>query len=148
MTKPAAGRWEHFPHGADVGVRGLGPTREAAFAQAAVAMTAAVTDPSQVAARERVQINCEAPNEEFLLLAFLNALVYETATRGMLFGRFELRIGERDAGSVALEGEAWGEVIDPKRHQPASEVKGATLTQLKVARGADGEWLAQCVVDV
>jgi len=23
------GRWEHFPHGADIGVRGHGPTRAA-----------------------------------------------------------------------------------------------------------------------
>ena len=27
--------WEHFPHVADMGVRGLGPTKEAAFEEAA-----------------------------------------------------------------------------------------------------------------
>ncbi|HKJ23114.1 MAG TPA: archease, partial [Gammaproteobacteria bacterium] len=37
--------WEHFPHDADVGIRGTGDTPEEAFAQAAVAMTAVVTDP-------------------------------------------------------------------------------------------------------
>jgi SHS2 domain-containing protein len=31
---------------------------------------------------------------------------------------------------------------------PAVEVKGATLTELKVSRNADGLWTAQCVVDV
>lgn len=35
-------RWEHFPHGADIGVRGFGPTMAAAFEQAALAMTAVV----------------------------------------------------------------------------------------------------------
>ncbi len=34
-------QWEHFPHHADVGVRGVGPTREAAFEEAARALTAA-----------------------------------------------------------------------------------------------------------
>ena len=28
--------WEHFQHGADIGVRGIGPTIDAAFADAAV----------------------------------------------------------------------------------------------------------------
>jgi tRNA nucleotidyltransferase (CCA-adding enzyme) len=27
--------WEHFPHEADMGVRGIGPTKEAAFEGAA-----------------------------------------------------------------------------------------------------------------
>lgn len=41
----------------------------------------------------------------------------------------------------------WGERVDPARHRPAVEVKGATYTELKVAR--EGElWVAQCVVDV
>ncbi len=143
-----AGRWELFPHGADVGVRGIGPTREAAFAEAAIAMTAAVTDPRLVAARERIPIRCRAPNEEFLLLEWLNTLVFESSTRGLLFGRFEVRIDEPEPGLVTLEGEAWGEAIDPVRHAPATEVKGATLTLLKVARDADGLWVAQCIVDV
>jgi SHS2 domain-containing protein len=34
------------------------------------------------------------------------------------------------------------------RHRPAAEVKGATYTALQVSRRADGQWLAQCVIDV
>ena len=33
-------------------------------------------------------------------------------------------------------------------HQAAVEIKGATLTELKVEKQDDGLWLAQCVVDV
>jgi SHS2 domain-containing protein len=36
-------RWEHFPHDADVGVRGFGATAAEAFEQAALALTAIVT---------------------------------------------------------------------------------------------------------
>ena len=46
MTVPSAmsrARWEHFPHDADVGVRGFGPTPAEAFAQAALALTAVAT---------------------------------------------------------------------------------------------------------
>ena len=40
-------RWEHFDHGADIGVRDFGPTKAAAFVQAAMAMalTAAKLEP-------------------------------------------------------------------------------------------------------
>lgn len=135
--------YEHFPHGADVGVRGFGRSREEAFEQAALATTAAVTDPGNVAEHDEVEIECDAPDDELLLNDWLNAIVYEMATRGMLFGRFEVRI---DDGH--LRGRARGEALDPTRHDPAVEVKGATLTSLRVARQSDGGWVAQCVIDV
>lgn len=136
-------RWEHFSHLADVGVRGLGDSKETAFEQAALAMTAAVCSPETIHPRATVDIRCRAPDDELLLAAWLNALVCEMSTRRMLFGRFEVRM---NAG--ALEARAWGEPVDAGRHKPAVEVKGATLTELRVARLPDGSWLAQCVVDV
>ncbi len=135
--------WEHFSHQADIGVRGRGPTREAAFEQAALALTAAVCDPGIVRSADRIEIDCEAEDEEMLLVAWLNALIYEMATRRMLFGRYQVRIADG-----RLHGEAWGESVDVSRHQPAVEVKGATVTELQVAEAPPGHWLAQCVVDV
>jgi tRNA nucleotidyltransferase (CCA-adding enzyme) len=138
--------WEHFEHGADIGVRGVGPTLATAFEQAALALVAVVSDPAGVAAREAVDLACQAPDDELLLVAWLNAIVSEMAARRMLFGRFELRIdGHR------LVARAWGEPASVARHQPAIEVKGATCTALRVAplHDATGEgWLAQTVVDV
>jgi SHS2 domain-containing protein len=135
-------RWEHFEHGADVGVRGLGDTKSEAFAQAALALTAAVTDPASVRPVACVELACEAPDDELLLAAWLDALVYEMATRRMLFSRFEVRID-----GARLAARAWGEALEGARHHPAVEVKGATLTALRVARHGKG-WLAQTVVDV
>lgn len=136
-------RWEHFPHLADVGVRGLGDSKAAAFEQAALAVTAAVCDPRTVAPLTAVDLRCRADDDELLLAAWLNALVTEMATSRMLFSRFEVRFG--DGG---LRARAWGEPVDPARHKPAVEVKGATLTELSVRRSPGGRWLAQCVVDV
>ena len=137
------GRWEHFPHQADIGVRGIGASKAEAFEQAALALTAVVTDPQALSAGEQVEITCEAPDDELLLVDWLNALVYEMATRKLLFRRFEVRLaGHR------LEGRAWGEKIDVARHQPAVEVKGTTLTCLRVGQEEGRAWVAQCVVDV
>jgi len=135
--------WEHFAHQADIGVRGFGPTRESAFEQAALALTAAVCDPREVRQADRVEIDCESEDGELLLPAWLNAVVYEMATRRMLFGRYRVSIdGDR------LRAEAWGESVEVKRHQPAVEVKGATVTELRVAHTPSGGWFAQCVIDV
>ncbi|MEB3321454.1 MAG: archease [Synechococcaceae cyanobacterium] len=150
---PLPARWEHFEHGADIGVRGLAPTRAGAFEQAALALTAVIADPAGVQAREAVPIRCAAPDAELLLLDWLNALVSAMALRRMLFGRFTVTItpsagpGE-GPGGLALEGVARGEPLDPARHDPAVEVKGATCTSLRVAPTPEGGWLAQTVVDV
>jgi tRNA nucleotidyltransferase (CCA-adding enzyme) len=135
--------WEHFAHDADVGIRGFGLTQETAFEQAALALIHVITDAARVESRTAVEVRCEAPDSEVLLVDWLNALVFEMATRTMLFGRFEVRIeGDR------LYGKAWGEPIDLARHEPTVEVKGATYTALQVRRRDDGTWSAQCVVDV
>ena len=113
-----------------------------AFCAAAMALTAVITRPDKVAQDEVVLIHCQAPDYELLLVDWLNALVYEMATRRMLFSRFEVVITDGQ-----LRANAWGEPIDIERHQPAVEIKGATYTELSV-RHAEGQWIAQCVVDV
>lgn len=135
--------WRHFSHQADIGVRGEGATMEEAFAQTALAMSAVITELNTISAREAISITCEAPDPEMLLVDWLNALVYEMATRHMLFSRFEVTIE-----GTRLHATAWGERVDAARHQPAVEVKGASYTALEVGQGIDGHWHAQCVVDV
>ena len=136
-------QWEHFPHGADIGLRGRGATLGAALAAVATALAAVVTDPAGIAPRVPVQVRCSAPTPDFLLLDWLNALIYEMATRAMVFSRFDIV-----ADATSLEATAWGEPVDIERHQPAVEVKGATLTALGLAQAPDGDWVAECVVDV
>lgn len=143
VRRETAGDYETFDHGADIGVRGFGASAAEAFANAARALTSVVTDPEGVVAREQVEIELEDGDAELLLFAFLQSLVYEMATRGMLFGAVEVELeGPR------LRARLGGERVDVGRHRPAVEVKGPTMTELAVRRGADGIWTAQCVVDV
>lgn len=141
--RSAAGVWEHFPHGADVGIRGIGPDRATAFAQAARALTASICDPDSVAPAEALELECSARDDEFLLVEWIDMLVYEMATRGMLFARFDVRVTDH-----RLKATVHGESIDVARHQPAVEVKGATLTGLRVYRDRRGQCVAECIVDV
>jgi len=143
MGEGTGPRWEHFAHGADIGVRGIGATLAQSFEQAALALVAVVVDPAKVRDSTAVAIRAEAPDVELLLVDWLNAVVYAMATRDVLFARFEVALD-----GLRLQGIAHGEPVDRGRHEPAVEVKGATYTALAVRQGDDGAWIAQCVVDV
>ena len=136
-------RWEHYAHGADIGVRGIGPSRACAFEQAGLALTAVISDPKLVKPVKHVHISVTEPDPELLFAKWLNAVVFEMAVERMLFSRFAVRLD----GS-GLQADLWGESVDRARHSPAVEVKGATLTDLKVAARPDDTWIAQCIVDV
>lgn len=136
-------RWDHYPHSADMGIRGFGPSKDEAFAQAALALTAIVAELQTIEPKEPVEIDCEEPDDESLFVSWLNAIIYEMATRQMLFSKFEVRIEDG-----RLRARAWGEKIDVKKHSPAVEVKAATYTDLKVEQNDSGAWVVQDVVDV
>ena len=136
-------KWEHFPHQADIGIRGVGPTKEQAFEQSALALTAVITNVDKVEPEHKVEITCQAVDDELLLFDWLNSLLFEMDTRKMLFSSFEIQLNEN-----TLKATAWGEKIDIQKHQPTVEVKAATYTALSVRQEKDGNWTAQCVVDV
>ena len=135
--------WEHFSHGSDIGVRGTGSSVEEAFEQAAIALTAVVADVVTIEQNEIVEVQCDAPDLELLLVSWLNAVIYEMAVRRMLFSKFRIVLA-----GCSLTGTLAGERVQPERHRVAVEAKGATVTALRVACDQDGQWVAECVIDV
>ncbi len=140
--------FEHFEHGADVGVRGLGATPAEAFEGAALALFALLAeDPSRVRTSMEERFEVRAAGLEELLVAYLNELISLADTRRLVFGGFEVRIEGGDSAGYRLLARARGEPFDPARHEWTVQPKGATYTGLRVAQ--EGErWVAQCVVDV
>jgi SHS2 domain-containing protein len=135
--------WEHFDHEADIGVRGVGNSLASAFEQAALAMSAVIAPLENIATTTSVAMKCSDADPELLFVDWLNTIVYEMATRNMLFGDYQVAIDESD-----LTATAWGEQVDVERHQPAVEIKGATYTALHVYQDGAGHWVAETVVDV
>ena len=135
--------WEHFAHPADMGIRGLGRTRQAALEQAALALTALTVDLQTIEPARCVTVVCDETDPELLLVAWLNAILFEMATRHMVFGRFHV-----DLRPEGLRAELWGEALDLARHHPSTEVKAATYAALRVEQEATGQWVAQCIVDL
>lgn len=134
--------YETFEHGADVGVRGEGRTLEEAFQEGARAMFSVIVDIEAVRPERRVAVEAEAGDRELLFVQWLNNLLAAAHLEGMVFSRFEVRFQ-----GLRIRGDAFGEPLDASRHETTVEVKGATLTALKVAE-TPGGFAAQCVVDV
>jgi SHS2 domain-containing protein len=140
--------WEHFEHGADVGVRGWGDDAAQAFARAGAALAALVAaEPERVRPEIERSFEIEAPDLESLFVAFLNELIFRLAVERLVLAHFEPRLERPAQGGWKLRVRARGERFDPDRHDATVEPKGATFTGLAVQPRA-GRWVAECVVDV
>lgn len=151
--RPSVPQWELFSHESDMGIRGFGKTAAEAFEQAGMALTAMVTDLSAVSTEQQITIRCQAPELELLFMDWINGIIYEMATRKMLFKHFEVALQGDELqndlkNDLQLEAVLWGEKIDIEKHQPNVEPKAATFTELKVQTLSKDLWVAQCVVDV
>jgi SHS2 domain-containing protein len=115
---------------------------EEAFQNVAFALYSVMVNVNRVIHREKREISVTAPDAELLLVEWLNALLSLSDIERMMFSRFEVEIS-----GMNLNGAAWGEQLDKKRHEPGVEVKGATYHMLSV-KNEEGVFIAQCVVDV
>ncbi len=133
--------YSYFDHDADIGIAGHGSTPEAAFVSAAEAMFAIMADLRCIEHRAEIAIEFDEDDLEFALVRWLNLLLAEARSHGLILGKFQL---SRDGSQ--WHGRAWGE---PWREtlERGVEVKGATLTMLSVHH-TDDSWDARCIVDV
>ena len=137
----AADRYEYFDHDADTGVIGRGATLAEALVHAAEATFALMCDTDAVQPAERIDVEFTEADPELALVTWLNLLLAHANVQGLALGRFALaQDGARWRGSA--RGERWHAGLER-----GTQVKGATLTALRVARLGDG-WETRCVVDL
>jgi SHS2 domain-containing protein len=134
-------RWEHLTRGTEQRVRGNGRTPDEALEQAAVALCALVADPLTVEVREEVSIECDAHDLDSLLANWLRSVIHNMAARRLRFRCFAVRLD-----GWHLFGSAYGEHLDPARHQGSLELRGVSLAGCTVRRQPDGRWTAECEV--
>ncbi len=139
--------FELLDHEADVGVRGIGRTLEEAFTEGARGMFALMVELDRVELLAQVEIGCQADSVETLFVAWLGELLLQRDITGMAFSKFQVQIQKEDAG-LRLRGRAWGEPLDPERHEAKVEVKAATYSGLKFGRTSEGDYYVQCIVDL
>jgi|GEM_PF-90184 len=130
-------------HTADVGFFVQADSLPGLFARAAWAMFSVITDIGKVRPVERHTVTVEASDREALMVAWLSELNFRHVTEHNLFSRFEVNM----LSGTRLEGEVYGEAIDPNRHVLLREIKAVTFHNLIIANNGHC-WTAQIIFDV
>jgi len=138
--------YKYLDHMADMCIQGIGTSVEEAFCEAARAIFNLMVDLDRVVPETRIEVSVDASNLELLLVDWLDALIGEKDISRMIFCCFHVDIVTSSKG-FCLEGEGWGQELDPLWHRAKLEVKGVSYAGLRVSKGEEG-WIAQCVVDV
>jgi len=133
--------YSFFDHDADIGIAGRGVTVEAAFVSAAEAMFSIMAAGADPGRSHHIVFSFEESDVELALVTWLNRLLAEARSNGLMLGAFQLVRNDN-----LWQGEAWGGSWN-RGTEGGVEVKGATLTMLSVKEN-DGQWEARCVVDV
>lgn len=142
--------FKNFEHKADIGIRGIGKTKEKSFEESARCLFDVQVDIKKIKLSKKIIINTKAENLEELFVEFLNKLITTSAIKQMVFGKFIVRITEnKSKKQFELKAEAWGDKLNPKKHSINVEVKAATYGELKVYQDKKTKnWISQCIVDV
>jgi SHS2 domain-containing protein len=123
--------FEILNHTADVGIIAYGADLKQAFANAAKGLFSLITDLDGVEEVLHRDAELTATDEESLLVEWLNELIYQFDTEGILLKRFDII----QLDSTRLKARGYGEKVDKSKHKLKTEVKAATYHMLKVDRG-------------
>jgi SHS2 domain-containing protein len=132
---------------ADVAFEATGKTPEEMFESAGLAITnTMVRAVTAVKPLVKKEIKKEADKIEKLLFDFLEELVYLKDAEQLLFSKFEIKIKD-EKQLKQLTAAAYGEKINPKKHELIVDIKAVTYHKFEVKKTENG-WKAIVIVDV
>ncbi len=123
--------FEIIDHTADVGIIAYGADISQAFANAARALFSLITELDDVAEILHRDIELVAPDQEGLLVEWLNELIYLFDVENIVFKRFDIT----KLNNSQLKARSYGEKIDSSKHRLKTGVKAATYHMLKIDKG-------------
>lgn len=130
-------------HTADVTIVANGSTLEAAFGDAARAVTHVMTD-EEVADELTYSVSLVAESREALLFDFLAHVIFLLDTEGLFVARAALNI-TRTGKKFVLSGTIYGD--EARNYERSGDVKAPTYNRLEVSRD-DGGWLVRATLDL
>jgi SHS2 domain-containing protein len=139
--------YRYLDHEADVGIRAEGNTLEEAFCEGAKAAFNVMAVLKEVAPNKRVEVHCESKGIDLLFVEWLNELLSLADMEGLFFSEFKIEKIKKEGETYIIDGLAFGERIDAKKHKIKTEVKAATYSGLKYEVIGKRHYL-QCVLDL
>ena len=134
--------FEILNHTADVGIIAYGADLKQAFANAGKALFSLITELDDVKEVLHRDAELTASDEESLLVEWLNELIYQFDTEGIVFKRFDII----QLDSTRLKARGYGEKVNKARHKIKMGVKAATYHMLKVNK--NGGYRVQVLFDI
>ena len=120
--------FEIVNHTADVSIIAYGADIRQAFVNAARALFSLITELDDVAEILYRDIKLTAPDQESLLVEWLNELIYLFDIENIVFKRFDII----KLNNTQLKARSYGEKVDSSKHKLKTGVKAATYHMLKV----------------
>ncbi|NQT22996.1 MAG: archease [Candidatus Omnitrophica bacterium] len=136
-------RYEEIPHTADIALRVYGKDLRELFSNAAFGMFDIIADLSGLKKSVAVDVKLEAPSAEELLVSWLDELLYNFYTKGIIFFDFDII----DISSTRIMAHANGRHLGSNRNRLKTEIKAATYHDLTI-KEIDGRYSVDIVFDV
>ena len=127
--------FEIINHTADVGIIAYGADMNEAFANAAKALFSLITELDDVEEAMHRDIELTAPDQESLLVEWLNELIYLFDAENIIFKRFDVT----QLSQTQLKARSYGHKVDSSKHKLKTGVKAATYHMLKIDKSNGGK---------
>ncbi len=132
-------RYEQLPHTADIAVRVYGRDLKDLFTNAAFAMFDIIADLEGFKESVSIGVELEAASSEELLIVWLDELLYNFYTKGIIFSGFNIAFLD----GKKLSAKACGRHVRENRNRLKTEIKAATYHDLNIRESDEG-----CSVDI
>ncbi|MBU4377140.1 MAG: archease [Candidatus Omnitrophica bacterium] len=136
-------RFEITDHTADIAIKVYGNTLKELFENAALGMFTIIADLEGIKSSAEIEVKLEAPDEEELLIEWLEELLYNFYTKNIIFSEFN--IGELTGKNLTAK--VKGRFIGENRNRLKAEIKAATRHELKIIKNGE-RYEAQVIFDV
>ncbi len=127
-------RYEQIPHTADLAARIYGQDMTELYRNAAYAMFDMMADLDGVTGVETVKVKAKAPDNESLIIAWLNEVLYLAYERELVFCDFDVKV----LAETRVEAEVKGQGLKVKEGVMHTEIKAATYHDLEIKKREHG----------
>ncbi len=127
--------FEIINHTADVGIIAYGADMKEMFASAAKALFSLITELADIEEVVHRDIELTAPDQESLLVGWLNELIYLFDAEQIIFKRFDIA----QLNDTHLKARSYGHKVDSSKHKLKTGVKAATYHMLKIDQSNGGK---------
>uniref|UniRef100_A0A6G1S579 Protein archease-like n=1 Tax=Aceria tosichella TaxID=561515 RepID=A0A6G1S579_9ACAR len=131
------GKYEFLDHTADVQIHAWGDDLREAFENAAVAMTAYITDIKAIEISQKESFQVESDDLQGLLYRFLDGVLFLFNAEPYLLSK-RVRILEFQSDTqFRILAECYGETFSLDKHTQGTEIKAITYSAMKIIEEKD-----------